>query len=131
MAQDHDLHEFSPPTPAAQAWLGGIVNIAEDAIISVNGAQQIVLFNRGAEKMFGYAADAMIGQRLDVLLPDQFRAVHHAHMARFAGAPEPARTMGERRDIRGRRKNGQEFPAEASISKLRLGDEIVFNLHIF
>lgn len=112
----------------SEALLSGIVGIAEDAIISINDQQQITMFNQGAEKIFGYSAADVIGQPLGILLPEQFRAVHREHIARFARASEQARPMGQRLEILGRRKNGRTFPAEASISKLLLGEHMIFNV---
>ena len=103
---------------ASEAKFAGILEIAADAIISVDQSQRIVHFNHGAEKIFGYRAEEVIGRHLATLLPPRTREVHDAHMQRFSAGPEVARRMGERREIFGLRKNGQEFPAEASISKL-------------
>ena len=111
-----------------EARFAEIVNIADDAIISVNEAQAITLFNRGAEQIFGYQASEVIGQRLDMLLPERFRAAHAGHISGFAGAPETARVMAQRSEIFGRRKDGSQFPAEASISKLRLHDGMLFTV---
>ena len=113
---------------SAAARLAGIVNIAEDAIISINSAQQITMFNHGAEKIFGYTASEIIGQPLDVLLPPRFHHVHYQHIRNFAAQSEATRMMSERREIWGRRKNGEEFPAEASISKYAVGDETSFSV---
>jgi PAS domain S-box-containing protein len=96
----------------------GIVDIAADAIVSVDEDQVITLFNQGAERMFGYTAAEAIGQPLDLLIPVDVRDVHREHLRQFASSPVRARRMGERAEVRGRRKNGAEFPAEASISKL-------------
>ncbi|MFW5947542.1 MAG: PAS domain S-box protein, partial [Gemmatimonadota bacterium] len=95
-----------------------IVEIAADAIISVDEDQSIILFNRGAEEIFGYSRDEILGCPLDLLLPERFRGIHHRHMEQFAGGREVARHMGERREIAGLRKDGREFPAEASISQM-------------
>ena len=103
---------------ASEAKFSGILSIAVDAIITVDEAQRILHFNHGAEEIFGYAAQEIIGQPLDTLIPARFRDVHVQHMVRFAQSPTVARRMGERREIFGLRKEGQEFPAEASISKL-------------
>ncbi|MBI4444704.1 MAG: PAS domain S-box protein [Acidobacteria bacterium] len=98
--------------------LADILNIADDAIISTDEEQNITFFNQGAEKIFGYVASDVIGKPLDLLLTVRFAEVHRRHVEQFASAPETARKMGERREISGRRKDGTEFPAEASISKL-------------
>jgi len=105
-----------------------ILKIAEDAIISVDSSQRILLFNQGAEKVFGYAAAEVIGQRLDLLLPSRFALAHRAHVEDFAKAPDVSRSMAQRSEVFGRRKDGREFPAEASISKLALGAEVVFTV---
>jgi PAS domain S-box-containing protein len=113
---------------AAKARFEGILEIAQDAIISVNSRQRIILFNQGAEKVFGYTQAEVIGHSLDLLLPQRFEDVHRKHIEDFARSPDVARTMGQRREVSGRRKDGGEFPAEASISKLDLGSELVFTV---
>ena len=112
----------------SEARLAGIVSIAADAIISIDGKQRITLFNRGAETAFGYAPEEVIGQPLELLLPERFRAAHGGHIRQFAAAQTSARLMGERRDIFGVRKDGHEFPAEASISKLDIDGERTFTV---
>ena len=108
---------------ASQARLSGILDIASDAIISVDISQQIQLFNKGAEAIFGYKAQEILGQPLDLLLPDRVKASHHKHVREFAISSEVAKRMAERQNIFGRRQDGTEFPAEASISKLKLRNE--------
>ncbi len=120
-ASFHQLLASSDP-------LARILDLADDAIISVDEAQRIILFNQGAEKIFGYSAAEVTGRRLDVLLPSSLAAVHQRHIAEFAASPIVARRMGERREIRARRKNATEFPAEASISKVNFNGATMFTV---
>jgi PAS domain S-box-containing protein len=90
--------------------------IASDAIICTDERQNITFFNAGAEATFGYAALEVLGQPLSALLPPRVRAAHEGHVSAFARSTTPSRTMGERREITGLRKDGSEFPAEAAIA---------------
>ncbi|MDY7013655.1 MAG: PAS domain S-box protein, partial [Cyanobacteriota bacterium] len=124
-----ELQRAEQAARESEAKFSGIVRIAEDAIISVDEQQRIQLFNRGAEKIFGYAAEEVLGQTLDLLLPLEFRAPHREHLRTFGSDPASAyRGMGkrDRNSIRGRRKNGEDFPAEASISKLNLKNGTIY-----
>lgn len=112
----------------SQARFAGILDIADDAIISVDKEQRITLFNQGAEKIFGYTASQVMGHRLDLLLPDRYMDIHRGHVKRFGQSDGEARRMGDRREIFGRRKDGTEFPAEASISKLEINGETIYTV---
>jgi PAS domain S-box-containing protein len=94
----------------------GIVDLASEAIVSVDEEQRIVLFNRGAARIFGYAAEEMVGQPLSILIPPHQRDVHARQLGAFAATGATARPMGARAEVRGVRRGGEEFPAEASIS---------------
>lgn len=98
--------------------LAEIVGIAADAIICVDESQKITFFNHGAETIFGYTRDEIIGQRVETLIPARFRASHEGHVHEFGRSGVKARRMGERREIAALRKNGEEFPAEAAIAQL-------------
>lgn len=100
------------------AILAGIVTISADAIICVDDSQKIIFFNEGAEAVFGYAGDEVMGQSLEKLIPERYRSTHSSHVRAFGKSPVKARRMGERGQILGLRKNGEEFPAEAAISHL-------------
>ncbi|MGI9091128.1 MAG: ATP-binding protein [Gemmatimonadaceae bacterium] len=99
-----------------------ILDAAADAIVTVNEAQEIVHFNRGAGQMFGYDKGEVLGRSLDLLLPGRFRATHAAYVTGFGESADAARLMGHRREVFGLRKDGTEFPAEASILKLDAPD---------
>lgn len=106
--------------------LAEIVGIAADAIICVDESQHITFFNHGAENIFGYARDEVIGERIEKLIPDRFRASHEAHVREFGQSGVKARRMGDRREIAALRKSGEEFPAEAAIAQLHQGDLTVY-----
>ncbi|MBC7896310.1 MAG: PAS domain S-box protein [Cytophagaceae bacterium] len=96
----------------------GILMISADAIISIDDGQRVTHFNNGAAALFGYAPEEIVGQKLERLIPGRFRPAHEGHIDAFAHGNNVARRMGERRSIFGLRRDGREFPAEASISKL-------------
>lgn len=97
----------------------GMVSISADAIVSVDEAGRITMFNEGARAIFGYSEEEILGEPLDLLVPERFRASHREKVSAFADGPEEARRMGTRSVlIRGVRKSGEEFPGDATISKL-------------
>jgi PAS domain S-box-containing protein len=110
---------------ASEAKFAGILAIAGDAIISIDGNHRITLFNEAAERLFGYSRGEMIGQSMDRLIPSRFHLAHQQHIERFTSGPDMPRRMAEHREVPGRRKNGEEFPIEASISKVKIAGEWV------
>jgi len=103
---------------APDALFASILDIAADAIIVVSSSQHVLHFNQGAAQVFGYLPEEMVGRPLSLLMPDRYRGAHGAHVSGFRESTERARRMAERREIYGLRKDGTEFPAEASISRL-------------
>ena len=110
----------------SQSKLSGIMETAEDAIISINSAQQILMFNQGAEKIFGYSTDEVLGKSLGFLMPDNFRASHTGHIQNFGESGQISRRMFERSEILGLRKDGSVFSAEANISQLEIEGEKIY-----
>jgi PAS domain S-box-containing protein len=106
--------------------LARLLAIADDAVIVADVRQNIVLFNEGAERIFGWRVDEVIGAPLARLLPESARAAHERHLRAFADSPLAARRMGERRDIHGRRADGSLFDAEASISHVEIDGRMFF-----
>ncbi|WP_332813978.1 sensor histidine kinase [Ramlibacter sp.] len=100
------------------ARLAGLLDSAMDAILSVDQQQNVVLYNRAAEKIFGWSADEIRGRPLSLLMPARFRAGHAASVQRFGKTGVTSRRMGDGTVIMGQRKNGEEFPMEAAISQL-------------
>jgi len=92
-----------------------LLDSAAQAIFAVNGEGQIALLNRVAGEMFGYASDELLGQRLDMLLPEGVRDLQAGHEQSFF-AQLSAGPMGRRTDIEGLRRDGTKFPIEVSLS---------------
>ena len=97
--------------------LAGIIGSAMDGIISADEQQRIMVFNAAAEKMFGYTASEMLGQSLDRLIPERFRAAHAGDIRKYGQTQVMRRTVEALGTIFGLRASGEEFPIEASISQ--------------
>jgi PAS domain S-box-containing protein len=106
--------------------LAEIVEIASDAVICMDAFQRISFFNKGAEVIFGWTREEIVGQRIETLIPERYRAKHATQVAEFGRSKVKARRMGERREIAGVRKSGEEFPAEAAISQVHQGDDVIY-----
>jgi PAS domain S-box-containing protein len=94
-----------------------VIAVSVDALVSVDPARTIVEFNRGAEVMFGYRRDEALGRPLEMLIPERYRGTHDGNVRAFMASEAKERMMGERDRIVGLRKDGSEFPAEASIAR--------------
>ncbi len=104
----------------------GLVRILDDAplpVLVVNSSGLITQVNRMAAEAFGHRVEAMIGQGMDMLLPEESRERHRAHMAMFLSAPHP-RAMGQERELMIRRADGSQFGATIGLVPLRTGDGI-------
>ncbi|MGE5617138.1 MAG: PAS domain S-box protein [Bacillota bacterium] len=108
--------------------LRGILDSAMDAIITVDESQRVVLFNKAAEAVFGWLRGEAIGSRLDKFIPSRFRAAHGEHIRRFADTGISTRRMGESRIVMGLRRNGEEFPIDASISQIAEGGQRLYTV---
>ena len=115
------------PARLPPAALARLIDLAEDAIVTVTADERIVLFNRGATEVFGYQPAEILGESLDRLIPQRYAASHHGYVKEFAEAQVSARVMADRRRVFGLRKNGQEFPAEVTISKFHDNGKLYLN----
>jgi PAS domain S-box-containing protein len=102
-----------------------LMEAALEAIIAVDVQQRIVLFNRAAARMFGVPPQEALGSGLERFLPQRYRAAHRLHVAMFATEGITSRRMGWAREVTGLRSNGEEFPMEASISRIGHGSTML------
>src|SRR5579863_2450459 len=89
-----------------------------DAIVAVDQSGTIIHVNSQTLQMFGYGRDELIGQKIETLVPERHRAQHHGHRQEFAKRPK-IRSMGAGLDLRGKRRDGSEFPVEISLSPVQ------------
>jgi PAS domain S-box-containing protein len=88
---------------------------AAESLLVVNLEGRIVDVNDASERLFGYAKDELLGQAVEMLLPERLRARHQQHRAKYVSMPK-SRPMGIGMDLAGRRKDGSEFPIEVSLT---------------
>lgn len=100
----------------------GLLELAPDAIVITNSAGRIVLVNRQVEHMLGYDRAALIGQPVEMLLPERFRMAHRDHRADYQRAPR-SRSMGSGLDLSCRCADGREVPVEISLSPMEADDD--------
>ena len=98
-----------------------ILEAIPDAVAAVNQQGVIIQVNSQAEAMFGYTRDELIGQKIEMLVPERHRPQHHTHRDHFHQQPK-IRRMGSGLDLYGRRRDGSEFPVEISLSPVVTGN---------
>lgn len=126
--------KLEPPLIAGQG-LGPsadeLLSLVGDGVISTDGQGTIILFNEAAAEMFGYRTDEVLGKPVEMLLPSRCRRSHRMAVVGFgASASQSRRFMNQRRDVAGRKKNGEEFAAEASLSRRTIRGQLVLTVVI-
>jgi len=106
-----------------------VLALVADSVICTDEDGCILVFNQAAEQSFGYSASEVIGQQVEMLLPLRHRAEHVRQVHNFAlGGGGAKRLMGHRREVRGRRKNGNEFPGEAMVSRQTIAGKTILTV---
>ncbi len=118
-SSDHNelASSLSAETMAENLLSTELLEALPDAVIAVDRDGSIVQVNSQAQELFGYLRDEMIGQRVEMLVPERYRRQHHHHRENFVETPK-TRRMGADLDLYGRRRNGSEFPVEISLSPI-------------
>jgi two-component system, LuxR family, sensor kinase FixL len=112
-----------------QALLHNLVQTTQDAVISIDRQGRIDLFNRTAEQIFGYARHEVVGRNVSMLMPEPYAGEHGSYIARYERTGEP-RAIGRIRTVAARRKNGEVFPIELSVTEIKVGDETYYGAFI-
>ncbi|HJT80677.1 MAG TPA: PAS domain S-box protein, partial [Chthoniobacterales bacterium] len=115
---EHELRDTA-------ARLKGIVDTAVDGIITINERGIVETMNPAAERIFGYTTDDVIGKNVSMLMPEPYRSEHDGYLERYRRTGE-RRIIGIGREVRGRRKDGTEFPMDLAVSATNLGDRRIF-----
>ncbi len=131
MLQDISLDQArQQQTRDAHLLAARILAISADAIISADQSLKITYANPSAERLFGYSDGELLGVELENLLPSRFRDGHRGQITKFGNESSPARLMGDRSEVVGLSRSGEEIPLEASITKTTLEQQIVFSAQL-
>lgn len=106
-----------------QAWLQSLIETTQDAVLSIDRQGRVVLFNPAAERIFGYPRNEVIGQKVNMLMAEPYATEHDEYIARYERTGE-ARAIGRIRTVSARRKNGEPFPVELSVTEISVDQEV-------
>ena len=123
--------EISVRTQAEQAarrdgdWLRSLIHTSQDAVISIDRQAQIVLFNPAAERIFGYTADEVVGRKVNLLMAEPYAREHDAYISNYERTGK-ARAIGQTRLVMAKRKNGEQFPIEVSLTEIAADENVPY-----
>jgi PAS domain S-box-containing protein len=124
MTRPADLERALQRSAAAEARFRGLLEAAPDCVVIVDLDGIVQMVNRQTEVLFGYPREELLGQPVEILMPERFRGRHYGHRTSYANDPH-TRPMGIGLELFGRRKDATEFPVEISLSPMSSEDESV------
>jgi PAS domain S-box-containing protein len=118
----NELKRAEEPRRHGEMWMRAVLDTALGAIVGIDAAGRISIWNAGAEALFGWTKDEALGLVLtDTIIPEQHREAHRSGLARLL-APGEKRILNRRIEVSARRRNGEEFPVELAITQLNIDD---------
>jgi PAS domain S-box-containing protein len=113
----------------SQNWLQALIDVTQDAVVSIDRRGRIVRFNPSAERMFGYSREEIIGQKVNVLMGEPYAREHDEYIARYERTGVP-NAIGRVRTVIAKRKNGELFSIELSVAEIALDQEVHYGAFI-
>ncbi|HSF59623.1 MAG TPA: PAS domain S-box protein, partial [Candidatus Binatia bacterium] len=105
------------------SWLQSLIATTQDAVLSIDRRGCVVLFNPAAERIFGYAAKEIVGRKVNELMAEPYASDHDTYIARYERTGE-ARAIGRIRTVTAKRKHGELFPIELSVTEIEVDQEV-------
>jgi PAS domain S-box-containing protein len=105
------------------AWLRNLIATTQDAVVSIDRRGCVVLFNPAAERIFGYAKEEIAGKKVNGLMAEPYASEHDEYIARYERTGE-TRAIGRIRTVTAKRKNGERFPIELSVTEIEVDQDI-------
>jgi two-component system sensor kinase FixL len=113
----------------AEAWVRSLIETTQDAVVSIDRQARIVLFNPAAQRIFGYRPEEVVGQKVNMLMPEPYTSEHDGYIERYERTGE-AHAIGRIRMVTAKRKNGETFPIELSVAKITGDQEVQYGAFI-
>ena len=113
----------------AEAWVRSLIETTQDAVVSIDRQARIVLFNPAAQRIFGYRPEEVVGQKVNMLMPEPYTSEHDGYLERYERTGE-AHAIGRIRTVTAKRKNGETFPIELSVAKITSDQEVQYGAFI-
>jgi PAS domain S-box-containing protein len=107
----------------SESWLRNLVATTQDAVVSIDRRGCVVLYNQGAQRIFGYGAEEIIGRKVNVLMAEPYASEHDRYIERYEKTGE-AHAIGRIRTVTARRKDGALFPIELSVTEIDIDDDV-------